>query len=131
MIAKLLTSKALPWVAGAVLALVLAMAAALLYLNSQNDRLSEKVGNLQQQNEQLTETARRLSEDYQALQLEVERRDELVTRTLQEKQAIEGNARETINELRRALEGDTCAIRPHPGAVADSLRHNAGDRVQD
>ena len=131
MIAKLLTSKALPWVAGAVLALVLTMAAALLYLNSQNDRLSEKVGNLQQQNEQLAETARRLSEDYQALQLEVERRDELVTRTLQEKQAIERNARETIDELRQALATDPCAVDLHPDVIGDSLRQGTRDRVQD
>ncbi len=131
MIKKLITSKALPWVVGAAGAFILALTGALFYMHHQNGQLNERVGDLRQENESLSETARRMSKDYETLQQEVARRDELVSQAMEEKQVIEGNAHETIKELRAALETDMCAARPHPDAVADSLRPSAGDRVQD
>lgn len=128
MIAGLMKSKAVPWIVGTV---VIAMAAALLYLNSRNGELSARVGNLQRQNDQLAEMARSLSREYLALQQEIERRDELVARTLEAKQAVERKARETINRLRQELADDPCANTRHPDVVGDSLRSGTGDRIQD
>ncbi len=128
MIAGLRKSKAVLWIAGT---LVIAMAAALLYLNSRNGELSTRVGNLQRQNDQLAETAQSLSREYLMLQQEIERRDELVARALEAKQTAERKARETINRLRQELADDPCANTHHPDVVGDSLRSGAGDRVQD
>lgn len=131
MIGRLLASKALPWVAGGLAALLLALLAAVYALHSRNTTLSERVGNLGAENVMLAESLRSQSESYQALASEMQKRDQLITQAQQARHNSERKAREQIEALRQALANDECAGRPHPPAVADILRAGSSDRVQD
>ena len=131
MIGKLLTSKALPWLSGGLIVLILGLLTAVYALHSRNGALNEKVGNLGAENVMLAESLRNQSESYQALAAELKRRDQLVMQAHQARKKSERKAREQIEALRQALANDECAGRPHPPAVANILRAGSSDRVQD
>ncbi|WP_379945073.1 DUF2570 family protein [Marinobacter sp. LM1] len=131
MIGKLLTSKALPWLSGGLVVLILGLLATVYALHSRNSALNEKVGTLNTENTMLAESLRSQSESYQALATEIQKRDELIAQAQQSRQTSERKFREQIEALRQALADDECAGRPHPPAVADILRAGSSDRVQD
>lgn len=131
MIGKLLTSKALPWLSGGLVILIVGLLAAVYALHLRNSTLNEKVGSLDAENTILAESLRSQSESYQALATEIQKRDELIAQAQQSRQTSERKFREQIEALRQALANDECAGRPHPPAVANILRAGSSDRVQD
>jgi uncharacterized protein HemX len=131
MIGKLLTSKALPWLSGGLIVLILGLLTAVYALHSRNNSLTERMGALNSQNTQLAKYVQSQSESYQALASEMQKRDQLIAEAQQARQNSERKAREQIEALRQALANDECAGRPHPPAVADILRAGSSDRVQD
>lgn len=131
MIGKLVGSKLMPWLSGGLIVLILALLAAVYALHSRNGLLSERLGNLNQENAQLAESIRQQSAQYQNLSRELQRRDALVIQAQQARQIAERDAREQIETLRQALATDECAGTDHPAAVTHSLRPRATDSVQD
>lgn len=131
MIAKLIGSKALPWVAGGLVTFVAGLLLAVYMLFRQNAALNTEVGALSSEKAQLSESVRQHALDYEQLQTRLQRTEELVAEVQQQKQSAERDARERINKLRESLAADECAGTDHPAAVADSLRKGTIDSIQD
>ncbi|UDL03992.1 DUF2570 family protein [Marinobacter sp. CA1] len=131
MIGKLISAKALPWVAGGITLVLALMGGAIWFLMQERDSLNQRAGELEALNQQHAEVIRQQSEDYTELKAELKRRDEAVSKAAQERQAAERYARDQIERLRNALAKDVCADTRHPGVVADVLRAGPGDSEKD
>lgn len=130
MIMKLLTGKALPWVASGLAVLLFILLAAVYALHSRNAALSKELGGLEEKNVQLLGSIKRQSESYQALASEMKRRGKVIAKAQQSRQESERQVHEKIEALRTALADNECAGRTHPSAITDILRSGSGDRVQ-
>jgi len=125
---KLLSGK---WAYVALGVLILSLLSAVHFLNARNEALSNEIGSLEQQNNQLTQSLKDQAREYQRLSKELARRDQIVAQAQTAKARTEREAREKIQTLREALKGNECAAQPHPPAVADSLRTRPGDSEAD
>ena len=123
MILSALTGKALP-IAGVI---ILAMAGAIYWLMQERDALNERVGTLEQANEQLATAAREQAAENAALNAELDRRDSIVTSAIRARQAADKAARNAQQQLREALANDECSQTAHPAALTDSLRSLTAD----
>ena len=91
----------------------------------------EDAAQAQAQNAQLRTTVNEQSKDHERLRVELDRRDEAVAAANEARREIREQSRNAISDLQKALKNDTCANRPHPDAVTDSLRIGAGGTNQD
>jgi len=89
--------------------------------------LYEDVGQLEQANAQLAQSAREQAEENALLNAELDRRDSVVTNSIKARQLAEKAAKTAQTKLNEALADDACANTDHPDAIADSLRSLSAD----
>jgi len=89
--------------------------------------LYEDVGQLEQANAQLAQSAREQAEENAQLNAELNRRDSVVTSSIKARQLAEKVAQTAQTKLYEALADDACANSDHPDAIADSLRSLSAD----
>lgn len=127
MILEALTGKALPYIAAGVGVVLLAMAGTIYWLMSDRARLNERVGKLDQANQQLAQTAHEQAAENAALQAEITKRDRVVQSAVRARQLAQSNAQSARKSLEEALADNACAHSRHPAAIADSLRSLTAD----